>query len=75
MAGEIGTKNSTVINDTAIHTGCWRAIRVIANAGFTTLIDATRTGSVAGITFPANHELLGVFTTITLSGGSVMAYD
>jgi hypothetical protein len=68
-----------VIADTTTRTGTWREIRVVTATQFHTL-----TGSVAGaadatigsaVTYPANHVLSGLFSSIKLHGGTVVAYQ
>lgn len=68
-----------VIADTATVNGSFREIRIVTPTQFHTL-----TGSVAGaanttigsaVTYPANHVLSGLFSSIKLHGGSVVAYQ
>ena len=71
----IGYLGSTFISDTAEHRGSWRLIVPIETTAFTTLTDAKLDGNtITGEDFPANHELKGSFTVITLASGAVMAY-
>ena len=68
-------EGSTLIDDTAEHSGNWGAITILENTVFETLTDSTRDGSaVGGVTFPAGLTIQGNFTVIKLTSGSVMAY-
>jgi len=70
------TSGSTLFADTTSRAGNWCHIKIITNTVFNTLTDATRDGTVslAGVTFPANYDLYGNFTTIKLDSGSAIAY-
>lgn len=68
---------STLISDTAAHTGAWNMITIITEtATFTTLTDANRDGNTltSGTTFYAGTNIYGAFSAITLASGAVIAY-
>jgi len=67
---------SSFFNDTANHTGTWYCIQVLASCVFTTLTDATRSGNtITGVTIPAGTIFFGNITSITLTSGSIIAYN
>ena len=70
----IGHNGSTIITSTGTHVGAWRKIVVIGTTEFTTLTDSRRIGSIASVSFPANYEITGEFSTIVLASGSIIAY-
>jgi hypothetical protein len=71
---DLGQNGSKVIADTNPNIGGdWFCIDVLSDAVFTTL-----TGNMTGVgstSFPAGTQLFGRFTAITLSSGSVIAYN
>lgn len=72
LAGQGG---SLVINGAAEHAGNWKRIKIITNTVFAELVDSQRSGSIDGITFPANYEIFGDITKIRLTSGSIIAYS
>lgn len=70
------TISSTLISDTASHTGSYGAIYMIENTTFTTLTDANRDGNTltTSESFPAGSSIFGEFTEIKLNSGAVIAY-
>lgn len=71
----IGEHGGTRFADTDAHTGGdWLAIQVLTDATFDTLT-GNLAGTVTGVTYTAGTILFGVFTALTLSGGSVIAYN
>ncbi len=79
----LGQLGSRFINDTTSFTGQWGVIQCIAACTFTTLTSGKRAdgktdvmlGSLADITLAAGQEIRGLFTTIKLASGSVIAYE
>lgn len=72
----LGEHGTDLIQDTNAHNGFWHAITIIEAAEMTTLTDVTQSlvGSLASISFAAGVTIHGIFTTITLSTGAVIAY-
>lgn len=69
-------KYFTFINTTGAKTGKWYKIVVIAAATFTTLTagNSVSSDTMTGVAIPAGTILLGDFTAITLTSGTVIAY-
>lgn len=66
-----------IITDTSAHTGRFGKVFCLTDASATFVSpNVTKNGSstVSGITLKANNEITGVFTSITLASGSVVAY-
>lgn len=61
-----------VIADTAAHTGTFHKIHAIGATQFTAV--SGNVSGLAGVTIPAQFEITGTFTSITLASGSVIAY-
>ena len=72
----LGEHGSDLIQDTNQHNGVWHAITIIEAAEMTTLTDVSQSlvGVLASISFAAGVTMHGIFTTITLSNGAVIAY-
>jgi hypothetical protein len=63
------------IEDTAAHTGRFGKIVALEDTVISSLTAQDYTGNaLTSIQFKANSELIGVFTSITLSSGTVVAY-
>ena len=63
------------IEDTAAHTGRFGKIVALEDTVISSLIAQDYTGNaLTSIQFKANSELIGVFTSITLTSGTVVAY-
>jgi hypothetical protein len=79
----LGQLGSTFINDTNAHTGLSVGrIYCISACGFTTLTSGfgangavVMAGTLSALTLAAGMEIQGLFTVITLSSGSVIAYN
>lgn len=79
----LGQLGSSFFNDTGAHTGSWGIIYALSDATFTTLTagkladgkTACMSGTLSSITLKAGQSLYGLFTAITLAGGSVIAYN
>jgi len=73
---KLGEHGSDLIQDTNQHNGVWYAITIIEAATMTTLTDVTQSlvGVLTSISFAAGVTMHGIFTTITLSDGAVIAY-
>ncbi len=66
-----------IITDTSAHTGRFGKVVCLTDASATFVSpNVTKNGSstVSGITLKANNEIEGIFTSITLASGSVLAY-
>ena len=78
MLGFFGTR---IIDDTTAQTGTWTVIEAVSDTIFTTLTSditynspsTVATGANVGI-LPAGSRLYGLFTTITLASGKILAY-
>ena len=70
----LGQYGTTVIDDTAAHTGKWFAIQIVEEAAFSVLTDASMDGDATAMTFAAGILIFGSFTAITLASGSAIAY-
>ena len=71
--GLIGKYGGEVIADTNAHTGTWSIISAAEDS-----VIATLTGNITGattVTLNVGGVIYGVFTGITLTSGSVIAYD
>jgi hypothetical protein len=69
------TKENSIIDDTAVHSGLWQLIMVTSDIVITTLNDKSLVeGSYAGKSYPAGTQLTGQFTDIQLASGEVIAY-
>lgn len=63
------------IEDTAAHTGRFGKIVALEDTVISALTAQDYTGNaLTSIQFKANSELIGVFTSITLTSGTVVAY-
>jgi|APGre2960657404_1045060.scaffolds.fasta_scaffold31958_4 hypothetical protein len=63
------------IEDTAAHTGRFGKIVALEDTVISSLTAQDYTGNaLTSIQFKANSELIGVFTSITLTSGTVVAY-
>jgi hypothetical protein len=71
----LGQLGSLFINDTSAQTGRWGRIYCISACGFTLLTSSTMSGTLNALTLAAGMEIQGIFTAITLNGGSVIAYN
>lgn len=58
----------------SLQNGPFCKIRVITAATFSAFVGHNLSGSWTGVAFPAGFEIEGYFTTIALSGGSVVLY-
>jgi hypothetical protein len=77
---EQGQYGSTIIADTSAHTPSgdndeFFCIDVIATAVFNAATAGNFTGTLAGVSFPAGSKVYGSYTTITLTSGTVVAYE
>lgn len=64
------------IDDTAAHTGKFGAITAVAAAALsadTVALDYTG-NSIANLPIPAGTTIYGIFTTVKLASGKVLAY-
>lgn len=68
-----GTGGGDIITDTNLHNGTW--FKIAAIEGSTVI--ATLAGNISGtaIALDVGAEIIGTFTGITLTSGSVIAYD
>ena len=76
---EFGRLGLDYITDTSAHTGVWGIIECKTNCTFTTLEGENlytngTLGNLNSYTLTAGQRLYGVFTKITLTSGSVVAY-
>lgn len=69
-----GRDGSQVIADTERHAGSWHRVHAISNTVILELVDAGMSGSLSGVTIPAGQDILGNFTTIKLTSGTIIAY-
>lgn len=65
-----GQYGGLYINDTDAHTGNFGKIQVTSNCSITTVGNITLTAA----TLPVGSIIYGIFTSITLGSGSVLAY-
>ena len=76
--GDVGidyTLGAEVITDSVAHTGRFKHIDFYENTTVTAIASENYTGnSLAGETFPAGFQLVGVFTSIQLQNGACIAY-
>lgn len=77
LYGALAQYGSTAFADTTARTGTWFAVTVIEDAVFAIITDATRTGTadLTGVTFSAGTTIYGSFTAITLTSGTIIAYN
>lgn len=73
LEGMVGKNGGEIITDTSLHNGTWYKI----SAAEASTVIATLAGNIAGtaITLDVGAEIVGQFTGITLTSGSVIAYD
>ena len=74
LEGVYGQGGGEVIADTALHTGTWYAVTAIEAS----TVIATLTGNITGaaaVSLAVGATIYGRFTGITLTSGSVIAYD
>lgn len=78
----LGQLGSTYINDTAAHPGAFGTIQALTATTIATLVsgngyDGTplMKGTLTAISLPAGSALYGYFTSVTLTSGSVVAYN
>jgi hypothetical protein len=63
------------ISDTAAHTGRFREIYAVADAVINTATIANATGNTfSAVPLNAGDSIHGVFTSVTLTSGKVIAY-
>ena len=72
----LGQNGAVIIQDTTATTGEFFCIDIIEDAVFSVLTETNGSvvGTLGSITFPAGYRMLGLFTAITLSSGTVRAY-
>jgi len=83
MMGPEPASRQTHITDTAVHVGEWAAIIALVDTAFTELISNSMSlngatipsggQSHAGMTLGKGSMIRGIFTTITLASGAVVA--
>ena len=67
--------NPHFITDTATHTGRFWKIVSLEDSEFHTLETENYTGNpLSAVVFKSSCEIMGVFTSIKLNGGAVVAY-
>jgi hypothetical protein len=67
--------NPHFISDTAVHTGRFWKIVSLEDSEFHTLVGENFTGNaLSSVVFKSSCEIHGVFTSIKLNGGAVVAY-
>lgn len=73
LEGITGAKGGLIITDTNLHEGDWYKV----SAAEASTVIATLAGNIAGtaITLDVGAEIVGRFTGITLTSGSVIAYN
>jgi hypothetical protein len=72
-AVNIGAQGSTYVGGTSTQTGVYKAITVISNAVFSSLVG--NISGITGATIPAGTTLYGTITSFALASGSVIAYN
>jgi hypothetical protein len=78
----LGQLGSALIADTTTHTGPYGAIQALATTVVDTLVSgkladgttACMTGTLTGFTIPVGAVIYGIFTSIKLTSGVVIAY-
>ena len=72
LEGITGAVNGDIITDTSLHNGTWYEISALTDT-----VIATLAGSISGtaVSISASAGIRGRFTGITLTSGSVIAYD
>ena len=73
LEGLSGATGGDIITDTALHNGTWYKVAALEAS----TVIATLAGNIAGtaIALAVGAEIVGTFTGITLTSGSVVAYD
>ena len=74
LEGQAGQNGGEVIDDTSLHNGVWYKVAAIEAS----TVIATLTGNISGgtdVALAVGAEIVGRFTGITLTSGSVIAYD
>ena len=72
---ELGQYGFVYESSTTTLTGNWFKIKCITQTTFTVLTGNNTGDAITGVAFPAGTELYGHFTAITLTSGSVFAYN
>lgn len=67
-------KGADYFADTNPHSGRWWKFIVITAATFTTMTVGNWNTGITAVAIPAGTELVGYFTTLTLTSGSILAY-
>lgn len=76
LMGVLSKRGALTIDDTDPHTGKWVKVVITAtNTKFTTYTAKGFTGTITEILFAKGTVLYGDITAITLSQGSVVAYN
>lgn len=75
LMGIFGKRGGLIIDDTTNHPGHYCKITITENATFTTFTATGWTGTITGITFPANMSIYADITVIKLATGSAIAYN
>jgi hypothetical protein len=69
-----GQLGSIYIDDTAAHTGTFDALQAL-EATVVAALTGNMTDFTAGMPIPAGSIVYGVFTSVTLTSGKIVAYN
>jgi len=82
VSSSLGRRGSTYITDTNAHTGTFGCIQALAATVIATLVSGTdhagsavMSGTLTNVPLPAGVSIYGSFTSITLTSGTVVAYN
>lgn len=74
MEETMGKNGFEFISDTLAHSGSFCAIQIVADTVFTALSPAPTGNTFTGVSMPTGTIIYGLFTTVTLTSGKVIAY-
>lgn len=64
-----------IINDTSAHTGRFGCIQALKDSEIATLVAENISGDLTSIDLKSNCKIEGIITSITLTSGTVIAYQ
>ena len=69
-----GPNGSVYITDTDAHAGSWMAVQAVAAAVIDPFVADDVSGTLTTVPIPAGVTIYGLFTSIKLTSGKVIAY-
>lgn len=73
LAVGLGQYGADTIADTDTHSGGWAALQALTDVVFNAVTESSATGTLAGVTLKQGSVLVGTFTSIKLTSGTLRA--